>query len=109
MKPKLKLKEGLPKQGERKENPPSGAGKQVPRPSRYTHGGTCARTSRGRVSAKEGKLKRLRRISHNSLLHSEIHEELLKDMKLGTEVTRCTHHKDHSGSRAANQIGERKD
>lgn len=37
VKPKLKLKEGLPKQRELKENPPSGAGKHVPRPSRYTH------------------------------------------------------------------------
>lgn len=61
------------------------------------------------MSVKEGKLKRLRRISHNSLLHSEIHEKLLKDVKLGIEMTRFTHHKDHSGSRAANQIRERKE
>lgn len=111
VKPKSKLKEGLPKQREQKENQPTKWSRKTCAKAfpLHTHGGTCARTSGGRVSVIEGKLKRLRRIRHNSLLHSEIHEELLKDMELGIEVTRFTHHQGHSGCRAANQIGERKD
>lgn len=52
------------------------------------------------------KAEKVRRICNDSLLHSEINKKLLKDNKLGIEMTIFTYYNDHSNCSVANRLQE---